>query len=361
MRQSCAPWASQVPRVGVGPKPLAVSQRVSRRWFRDESPARGDGDDPPCTGCVTLTPREPSCSPVHTRLTRVRAPPPAPLLAHLPTGQAQTAARLRMRRVHHETTDSPGHRGTCGGGADSGARAAGRTRCAYRWLSQRTDWSMNLWVDSGTSWSDLFSMNFLACRDVPMKLTVSVATDVAWSLAGQVTSAGSTTILATFEKSGVGPSADPPVLVPGISMCAHFDGPVTPPDHMYVATGTASVAGSPSPTLPFEVPFRIEPMRSSVFPSRHEVLGGVSAFTGQVTVFTSDGFRRPAPVGTVTLERLEGSSWVKAGETVSASDGNFTVLAGTILQTGSYIRVLYPGTTGSRPVHRCPRRCCHHM
>ena len=186
------------------------------------------------------------------------------------------------------------------------------------------DWSMNLWVDGGMSWSTLFSMNFLACQDVPMKLTVSVADGVEWSLAGQVTAAGSTTALASFQKSGVGPLVDPPVLVPGISMFAHFGGPVTPPDQRYVAVGTATVVGSPSPTLPFEVPFQIEPMRSSVFASRHEVVGGVSAFMGQVSVYTSDGFRRPAPVGAVTLERLEGSSWVRAGETVSASDGNFS-------------------------------------
>ena len=80
----------RVPRMAEGPKPLPVSQGASQGWFRDESPARGDGDDPLCRAYVTATPREHERSRVHTRLAWVLALPPAPRSAHRPTGRAQS-------------------------------------------------------------------------------------------------------------------------------------------------------------------------------------------------------------------------------------------------------------------------------
>lgn len=207
------------------------------------------------------------------------------------------------------------------------------------------DWSMELWVPE-TTWSELITTNFLACNDLTVRLTVSVAADVAWKVAGQIAglSAGgeSGPPLETFESAGIGPQ-DPPIAIPGITMCEHFNVPVTPQNHGYVATATATIDGVPQTTPTLEEPFTIGPMRSAVRWRSHEIRGAVSAVLGDVAAYTNDGFSRPAPVGTVTLQRLEGSTWLTAGETTSAADGTFAVTADGILQTGSYIRLQYPG------------------
>ena len=201
-------------------------------------------------------------------------------------------------------------------------------------------WSMTLWIPS-PSWSDLITTNFLLCNELPISLRVAAPEDVEWSLAGQVSAAGSTVPLETFALSGKGPNIVP-ISIPGILMCEHFGASSEPPEHAYLATGTATFTGSP-PALPFDLPFTIEPMRSSAQWRTHEIRDGVSAILGQVVAFTNDGFKRPAPIGTVTLERLEGSTWLKAGEAMSAADGNFVVLAGSVLPTGSYFRLRYTG------------------
>ena len=202
------------------------------------------------------------------------------------------------------------------------------------------NWTMSLGIPN-TSWSQLITTNFLACADLPIQLAVNVGQGVAWSVTGQITGAGSTTVLETFSASDSGPAGT--LSIPGVAMCEHFNSSLMPPDHEYVATGTATVEGSTTPALPFEVRFTIGPMQSSVQWRSHELRDGVSAILGQVVAHTNDGFQRPAPVGTITLERLEGSTWLKAGEAASSPDGSFVVLAGMVLPTDSYFRLLYPG------------------
>lgn len=202
------------------------------------------------------------------------------------------------------------------------------------------NWAMSLGI-LDTSWSQLITTNFLACADLPIQLAVTVGPGAVWSVTGQITGAGSTTVLETFSASGSGPAGT--FSIPGVLMCEHFNSSLMPPDHGYVATGTATAEGSTTPALPFEVRFTIGPMQSSVQWRSHELRDGVSAILGQVVAHTNDGFQRPAPVGTITLERLEGSTWLKAGEATSSPDGSFVVLAGMVLPTDSYFRLLYPG------------------
>jgi hypothetical protein len=203
------------------------------------------------------------------------------------------------------------------------------------------DWSMSLQIPD-TSWSELFTTNFLTCQDLRMELTVGAPAGRAWSLAGSITGAGSAVSLSDFSIIGVGPQAGP-VLVKGVSMCKHFRGLVAPPNNEYVAAGVATVMDSPTPSLPFEVRFRISPMQCSIQYSAHQLTNGVSAFPGQVVEYSRDGFTRPAPGGTVTLDRLEVSTWLKEAETTAAADGKFVLLAGRVLATGSYVRFHYSG------------------
>ena len=202
------------------------------------------------------------------------------------------------------------------------------------------NWTMSLGIPN-TSWSQLITTNFLACADLPIQLAVAAGPGVVWSVTGQITGAGSTTVLETFSASDSGPAGT--LSIPGVAMCEHFNSSLMPPDHEYVATGTATVEGSTTPALPFEARFTIGPMQSSVQWRSHELRDGVSAILGQVFAHTNDGFQRPAPVGTITLERLEGSTWLRAGEAASSPDGSFVVLAGMVLPTDSYFRLLYPG------------------
>ena len=126
-------------------------------------------------------------------------------------------------------------------------------------------------------------------------------------------------------------------------MCEHFTGPVAPPDHEYVATATALVPTSAAPEQVLTDRFTIAPMRSYVASSMHELRDGVSLLRGLILVTTTDGFQRPAPPGLVTVERLEGPTWLKIGEAVSAADGNVAVKADRLLPAGTYVRFLYPG------------------
>jgi hypothetical protein len=56
----------------------------------------------------------------------------------------------------------------------------------------------------------------------------------------------------------------------------------------------------------------------------------------------ADEFQRPAPQGLVTVERLEGPTWLKTGEAVLATDGSVAVGADRLLAAGTYIRSLNP-------------------
>jgi hypothetical protein len=203
------------------------------------------------------------------------------------------------------------------------------------------DWNMQL-VVMDTSWSELFTTNFLICKDLAGYVHVSVQPGVAWSVSGEITGAGSTTVLGRFAADGIGPTTDPQPL-PGVSMCQHFGGPIAPPDHEYVATATALVPTSAAPEQVLTDRFTIAPMRSYVASSMHELRDGVSLLRGLILVTTTDGFQRPAPPGLVTVERLEGPTWLKIGEAVSAADGNVAVKADRLLPAGTYVRFLYPG------------------
>ena len=193
-----------------------------------------------------------------------------------------------------------------------------------------------------TSWSQLITTNFLACADLPIQLAVNVGAGGRLErLPGR--SQARAPPLSWRPSALLAPDRPARSPIPGVPMCEHFNSSLMPPDHEYVATGTATVEGSTTPALPFEARFTIGPMQSSVQWRSHELRDGVSAILGQVVAHTNDGFQRPAPVGTITVERLEGSTWLKAGEATSSPDGSFVVLAGMVLPTDSYFRLLYPG------------------
>ncbi len=206
------------------------------------------------------------------------------------------------------------------------------------------DWNMQLIVNT-SSWSDLITTNFLGCADLPIQLVVNVAPGVGWSATGQITGAGSTTVLETFAASGSGPAGAPYLSISGVAMCEHFNGPVAPPDQGYVATVTVSVPTSPVPEQSATTPFTIRRLDSFVVVGAypHELRGGVSALLGRVQVQTHDGFIRPAPVALVTAERLEGATWVTVGQATSANDGSVVITADRLLAIGTYVRFLYPG------------------
>ena len=222
-------------------------QRTSRRWFRDESPARGDGDDPPCTGCVTTTLREPTCSPAHTRLTRVLAHPPAPLPAHRPTGQADSRPDPGTRGGEGHRRDEPSHRSA------RGSRTRRCRRWRHRLRRRRQTWSRTGAYNSSSDTSSLepITTNFLTCKDLALYVQVSVQPGVQWSVSGEIMGVGSTTVLGSFAANGIGPTTYPqPPWIPGVSMCQHFGGPIAPPDHEYVATATARLPEHHSGTGP---------------------------------------------------------------------------------------------------------------
>jgi hypothetical protein len=204
------------------------------------------------------------------------------------------------------------------------------------------DWNMQL-VVMDTSWSDLITTNFLTCKDLALYVQVSVQPGVQWSVSGEIRGVGSTTVLGSFAANGIGPTTYPqPPWIPGVSMCQHFGGPIAPPDHEYVATATALVPTSTTPEQGLTDRFTIRPISSYVAGAMHELRDGVSMLLGSVWV-QADGFRRPAPPGLVTVERLEGPTWLKTGEAVSAADGSVAVKADRLLAAGTYIRFLYPG------------------
>ncbi len=206
------------------------------------------------------------------------------------------------------------------------------------------DWSMQLVVNT-SSWGELITTNFLGCADLPIQLAVNVAPGVGWSATGQITGAGSTTVLETFTATGSGPAGTPYLSIRGVAMCEHFNGPVAPPDQGYVATATVSVPTNPVPEQSATTPFTIRRLDSFVVVGAypHELRGGVSALLGRVQVQTRDGFIRPAPVALVTAERLDGATWVTVGQATSADDGNVVVTADRLLAAGTYVRFLYPG------------------
>jgi hypothetical protein len=193
-----------------------------------------------------------------------------------------------------------------------------------------------------TSWSQLITTNFLTCKDLSLYVRVNVQPGVGWSVSGEVTGAGSTTVLGGFSANGVGPTSDPPPLIPGVSMCQYFNGPIAPPNHEYVATATATVPTSTTPEQVFADRFTIGPLWSHVAGPMHEVRDGVSILLGQALV-TAGGFQRPAPPAPVTVERLDGPTWIMLGEAVSATDGSVAVKADRLLAAGTYVRFLYPG------------------
>lgn len=217
------------------------------------------------------------------------------------------------------------------------------------------EWNLQLVVDTA-SWSQLFTTNFLGCADLPIKLAVNVPAAFEWSATGQIAAAGSSTVLETFTASGSGPTGDPYVSVPGVAMCEHFNAPVAPPNHEYVAAVTVSVPSSPVTEQSTSDEFQILQLWSHIqvggYP--HQLRGGVSALLGTAIVQTNDGFLRPAPVALVTAERLEGATWIQVGQAMSGSDGGFVILADRLLPAGTYVRFLYPGDSWVAPTDGFP-------
>ena len=125
------------------------------------------------------------------------------------------------------------------------------------------DWSMQLAVID-TSWSELFTTNFLGCNDLTDPVHGRrVLPGVGWSVTGEITGAGSTTVLGSFAANGIGPTANSQPLTGG-SMCEHFNGPIAPPGHEYVATATATVPTNPCRNSPSRLHSPSAPMTSYV-------------------------------------------------------------------------------------------------
>jgi hypothetical protein len=212
-------------------------------------------------------------------------------------------------------------------------------------------WSMTITV-TDTSWSDLFQMNFTTCKTFSFTVQVSLAEGTSWSVAAQLTPVGATTPIEVFDDLlGTQPGE---FQMPGVQLCEHFQTPSTPTDGRYELEGVVSVPSSGSPSVGFSTELVIRPMISQVFPIRHEIKDGASLFTGTVMQFSSDGFRRSATGGRVSLDKLAESQWVPVGEGPLSSSGEWAISAGEILATGSYIQVSYSGDLSVSPSKQSP-------
>ncbi len=200
------------------------------------------------------------------------------------------------------------------------------------------DWSVTLEVPD-TRWEDLFQLNFTPCNDLAVTVTVSAPPGTSWTVSGVITPSSSATAIENFTVSGSGPAQSS---IPGIQMCEHFNLPSAPPDDRYLVTGTATVPSGTPASLPFAAEFTIAPMPSYVMLLGHELRANASVFFARVSQ-NSSGFMRPVTGGSLVLDRLEGSSWIKAGDGVWTGEGTFAASAGSILPTGSYIRLRYLG------------------
>ncbi len=154
------------------------------------------------------------------------------------------------------------------------------------------DWNMQL-VVMDTSWSELFTTNFLVCKDLAGYVHVSVQPGVAWSVSGEITGAGSTTVLGRFAAHGIGPTTDPQPL-PGVSMCQHFAGPIgaglAPPLRYGAILPEPAVASASEPQSPVTthlagLPLRLLSSSSTVELGRRST--SIEAFTTGVGPTTS--------------------------------------------------------------------------
>ena len=133
--------------------------------------------------------------------------------------------------------------------------------------------------------------------------------------------------------------------IPGVAMCEHFNGPIAPPDQSYVATATVSVPTSPVPEQSTTIVFTIAhgELRSHTGERPRAARWSERPARPRVRSRLMTDSCRPAPVALVTVERLDGATWVAVGQAMSANDGSFVVTADRLLAAGTYIRFLYPG------------------
>jgi hypothetical protein len=208
------------------------------------------------------------------------------------------------------------------------------------------DWSMSVAVPN-TTWEEQFQLNFTPCNDLVIRISVEAELGTPWTISGTVGPVGGASPIESFGPiNGFGPANE--FRVPGIQMCEHFNVPSAPADGRYVVTGTATVPSGTPTSRTFAVEFTIAPMPSYVMLLAHEVQANASLFRVRVSQ-NSSGIMRPVSGGSLILEKLEGSSWIKAGDGVLTSDGVFTVSAGSILPTGAYIRFRYLGDYSVAP------------